>query len=141
MTLLERLNQDLKAAMLARDAMRLGTLRLLKSDRKNDSLTDPEVVTILQKELKKRRDSITQYEQGGRPDLAAQEKLEAGVIESYLPQPLTPIELEHLVRMAIQETGAVGKQQMGVVMKAVQAKVAGRADGRAISECVGRLLK
>jgi uncharacterized protein YqeY len=147
MTLLERINQDIKAAMLARDAGRLGTLRLLKSaigyaqiERKNENLGDAEVITILQKELKKRRDSITQYEQGNRADLAAQEKLEAGIIEAYLPRPLTAAELEQLVKAAIQETGATGKQQMGLVMKAAQAKAAGRADGRAISECVGRLL-
>ncbi|HVY71631.1 MAG TPA: GatB/YqeY domain-containing protein [Verrucomicrobiae bacterium] len=147
MTLLERLNQDIKAAMLARDAGRLGTLRLLKSaigyaqiERKNENLSDAEVITILQKELKKRRDSITQYEQGHRADLAAQEKLEAGIIEAYLPRPLTPAELEQLVKAAIQETGATGKPQMGLVMKAAQAKAAGRADGKAISECVGRLL-
>lgn len=148
MTLLERLNQELKAAMLSKDAGKTGTLRLLKSaigyaqiERKNESLTDAEVVSIVQKEVKKRRDSIEQFNKGGRPELAEKEMAEIVVLEVFLPKALSTEELELLVRQCIQETGATDKKQMGVVIKAVQAKAAGRVEGRVVSEMVGRLLK
>ena len=147
MTLLERLSQELKAAMLARDAERLSTLRLLKSavgyaqiERKTETLSDAEVAAIIQKELKKRRDAAEQFDQGGRPELANKEKQEITVLESFLPKALTLEELEQLVRAAILETGATNKRQMGQVIKAVQARAAGRAEGRIISDLVGRLL-
>jgi len=147
MTLLERLSQELKAAMLSKDAERLSTLRLLKSaigyaqiERKTDTLPDAEVFAIIQKEVKKRREAIVQYEKGGRPELASKEKQEISVLESFLPRPLSAEALEQLVRAAIQETGATGKKQMGQVIKAVQSKAAGRAEGKVISELVGKLL-
>jgi len=147
MTLLERLTQEFRAAMLARDADRLSTLRLLKSaigytqiERQTDALSDADVIALVQKEIKKRRDAIEQYEKGARPELASRERQEIGVLESFLPKPLSAEELEQFVRAAIQETGAASKKQMGSVIKAVQAKVAGRAEGRVISELVGKLL-
>lgn len=147
MTLQERLNQEIKSAMLAKDAPRLSTLRMLKSavgyaqiEQKKESFTDAEILPLIQKELKKRRDSAEQFEKGGRPELAAHERQEAIVLETFLPKGLEPAELEQIVRDAIQETGATSKKQMGLVMKAVQAKAAGRADGRSISELVGKLL-
>jgi uncharacterized protein YqeY len=147
MTLLERVSHEIKAAMLAKDANRLSTLRLLKSalgyaqiERKTESLSDAEVIGIVQKEVKKRRDSIEQYEKGGRPELAANELREIPVLESFLPQPLSPEELEQLVRASILELGASSKKEMGAVIKAVQAKAAGRADGKTISGLVGKLL-
>ena len=143
----EKLQQEIKAAMLARDADRLNTLRMLKSalgyvqiEKKTDSLPEPDFIIVVQREVKKRRDSIEQYTAGGRPELAAKEAAEIGVLEMFLPKPLTPEELESVVRTAIQEVGATDKKQMGAVMKAVQTKVAGRADGKAISAVVGRLL-
>ena len=147
MTLLERLAQEMKTAMLARDADRLGTLRLLKSavgyaqiEKKTDALTDADVVILVQKEMKKRRDAIEQFQAGGRAELAAHEQKEIGVLESFLPAPLSPEELEQLVRAVITETGATDKKQMGIVIKTVQAKAAGRAEGKTISALVGRLL-
>ncbi|MDB6123868.1 MAG: hypothetical protein JWQ71_2861 [Pedosphaera sp.] len=147
MTLQERLSQEIKSAMLARDADRLSALRMLKStigyvqiERKTESLPDAEVITIVQKEVKKRRDSVEQFEKGGRPELAAKEKQEITVLETFLPQPLSPEELEQLVRATIQETGATSKKDMGPVIKAVQAKAAGRADGKSVSTLVGKLL-
>ncbi|PYK63283.1 MAG: glutamyl-tRNA amidotransferase [Verrucomicrobia bacterium] len=147
MTLLERLSQELKAAMLSKDTERLSTLRLLKSaigyaqiERKTDTLPDAEVIAIIQKEVKKRREAVEQFEKGGRPELASKEKQEIPVLESFLPKPLSAEALEQLVRAAIQETGATGKKQMGQVIKAVQAKAAGRAEGKVISELVGKLL-
>ena len=147
MTLLERLAQELKSALLARDAERLSTLRLLKSavgyaqiERKTETLPDAEVVAIIHKEVKKRREAVEQYDKGGRPELAAKESREITVLESFLPRPLSSEELEQLVRDAIQETGATNKKQMGQVIKAVQARAAGRAEGKVISEQVTKLL-
>ena len=147
MTLQERLGQEIKAAMLAKDAERLGALRMLKStlgyiliEKKTESISDADFVSVVQKEVKKRRDSIEQFESGGRPELAAKEKQEIAVLESFLPQQLSSEELESMVRTAIAETGATSKKEMGGVIKAVQAKAAGRADGKTISQLVGKLL-
>jgi len=147
MTLQERLGQEIKSAMLARDAERLGALRMLKStigyiliEKKTESLSDADFVSVVQKEVKKRRDSIEQFEKGGRPELATKEKQEIAVLESFLPQQLSADELEKIVRGAIAETGATSKKEMGPVIKAVQAKAAGRADGKTISQLVGKFL-
>lgn len=147
MSLQERLQQEIKSAMLAKDSERLNALRMLKSavgyaqiEKKTDALSDPDFMAVVQREVKKRRDAAEQYTAGGRPDLAAKENAEVAVLQSFLPQPLTPEELESLVRAVIQELGATDKKQMGAVMKAVQAKAAGRADGKAISTVVARLL-
>jgi uncharacterized protein len=147
MSLQERLPGEIKAAMLARDADRLSTLRLLKSaigylliERKSEVLSDADFVSVVQKEVKKRRDSIEQFEQGGRAELAEKEKNEIPVLESFLPKALSSEELENLVKAAIQELGATTKKDMGRVIKAVQAKAAGRADGKTISGLVGKLL-
>lgn len=147
MTSQERLSQEIKSAMLAKDADRLSTLRLLKSaigyvqiERKTENLSDADFVGIVQKEVKKRRDAIEQYEKGGRPELAAKEKKEITVLETFLPKPLSAEELEQLVKATIQETGATSKKDMGPVIKAVQTKAAGRADGKTISAVVGKLL-
>ena len=148
MPLQERIQQELKSSMLAKDAERLGTLRLLKSalgylqiEKKVDQLSDPEVIVVIQKEIKKRRDSIEQYTAGGRPELAEKEARELTILGNFLPQPLSAGELEQLVRATIQELGASSKKDMGPVIKAVQAKAAGRADGKSISGLVGRLLQ
>ena len=147
MTLQEKLVSELKAAMMAKNADRTGALRLVKSalgyvqiEKKSDSLSDAEVTAVLQREAKKRRDAIAEYERGGRPELAAKEQVELKVIEEFLPQALSADELEALVKAAIAEVGATSKKEMGVVMKAAQARAAGRADGKAISAVVGRLL-
>ena len=147
MTLQARVTQEIKAAMIAKDADRLGPLRLLKSaidyaqiERKTDNLSDSEVVAIIQKEIKKRRDSVEQFEKGNRPELAAKEKQEIVVLEQFLPLPLPAEELESLVRATIQNIGATSKKDMGQVIKTVQGQAAGRADGRTISALVGKLL-
>jgi uncharacterized protein YqeY len=147
MTLQERLGQEIKSAMLAKDADRLGALRMLKSsigyiliEKKSETISDMDFVPIVQKEIKKRRDSIEQFESGGRTELAAKEKQEIAVLEGFLPEQLSAEELERIVREAIAETGAISKKEMGAVIKAVQAKAAGRADGKTISQLVGKLL-
>ena len=147
MSLQQRLAEEIKSAMLAKDADRLGTLRLLKSalgyvqiEKKSETTSDADFVALVQKEIKKRRDSIEQFEKGGRPELAAKEKLEIGVLEPFLPKAFSEAELEELIRVTIQELGATSKKEMGQVIKAVQAKAAGRAEGKAISGLVGQLL-
>ncbi len=147
MSLQTRLNDDLKTAMLAKDSERVGALRLLKSalgylliERKTETLPDSDFVSLVQKEVKKRQDAIEQYEIGGRPESAAKEKLEQSVLEGFLPKPLAPEELDALVKTTISELNATSKKDMGSVIKAVQAKAAGRADGKTISSLVGKLL-
>jgi len=147
MPLAEQLQQEIKSAMLAKDAERLNALRMLKSaigyvqiEKRTDALSDADFMAVVQREVKKRRDSAEQFTTGGRPELAAKENAEISVLETFLPKQLSPEELEALVRATIQEVGATDKKQMGAVMKAVQAKVAGRADGKTISGIVGRLL-
>jgi len=142
-----RLVGEIKAAMLARDAERLSTLRLLKSaigyaqiERKTDSLSEADFVAVVQKEVNKRRDAIEQFDKGGRPELAEKEKREILVLETFLPKALLPEELEQLVKATIQELSATSKKQMVPVIKAVQTKAAGRADGKSISAVVGKLL-
>jgi len=148
MSLQARLTEEIKAAMLAKDADRLSALRLLKSaigyvqiERKTEQLSDSEFVAVAQKEVKKRKDSIEQFEKGGRPELAEKEQREIMFLEAFLPQPLGPEELERLVKGTIEELGATSKKEMGAVIKAVQAKAAGRADGKSISGVVTKLLR
>lgn len=147
MSLQERITAELKAAMVARNTERTNALRLVKSalmyaaiGRPAEQLSDDETLAVLRKEAKKRRDAIDEYAAAGRAAQAAQEESELAIINEFLPKGLSPEELEALVRQAITETGATSKKDMGVVMKAVQAKVAGRADGKAVSGVVSRLL-
>ncbi len=147
MSLTEQLQQEIKAAMLAKDAPRLQALRMLKSalgyvqiEKKVDALSDADVLAVVQREVKKRRDSAEQFTNAGRAELAATETAEIAVLEIFLPKQMSAEELEALIRATIQELGATDKKQMGAVMKAVQAKAAGRADGKTISTLVGKLL-
>jgi uncharacterized protein YqeY len=144
-----RIDQDLKEAMKARQSDRLNVIRMLKSSLKLASieqggaearLDDAAALAVVRKELKKRLDSIEQFTQGNRPELAEKEKAEAAILESYLPRALTPEELGALVREAIAESGATSKAQMGAAMKLAVAKAAGRADGKAISAAVSAAL-
>ena len=143
MSLNEKIITDLTDAMRAKDAGRLSTLRMVKANlmnrkiEKGGELTDEEVGKALQSLVKQRRDSIEQYEKAGRADLAAKEALEITHIEAYLPQLATPEEIEQAVGEAIVETGAASMKEMGIVMKATQAKLAGKTvDGRLVSESV-----
>jgi uncharacterized protein YqeY len=140
MTLHERIDSDLKDAMRAKEAGKLGVLRMLKSALKYAAIEKPDGVLddsaatqVIRKQVKQRQDSIESFEKGGRPELAAKEKEEMEVLNAYLPKGLSAEELSGLVREAIAEVGATSKAQMGAVMKALQAKVAGRADGKALS--------
>lgn len=142
MTFQERINQDIKAAMLARDQQRLGVLRMLKTALMNAAiekgaadtvLTDPEALAIVRKEVKKRHDSVEAFEKGGRTEMAAGERAEIAVLQTYLPAQLTPQEVAALVREAIAEAGATSPKDMGAVMKILNEKSAGRADGKTLS--------
>ncbi len=149
MTLQERVDSDLKDAMRARDAAKLGVLRMLKSALKYSAiekggaeaqLDDAEAAQVIRKQVKQRQDSIEQFEKGGRPELAAKEKEELAILNTYLPQGLNADELANMVRETIAEVGATSKAQMGAVMKALQGKLAGRADGKTLSQEVQRQL-
>lgn len=143
MSLFETIVADLTDAMRAKDADKLSTLRMVKANlmnRKIDKggeLTDEEISKALQSLVKQRRDSIEQYETAGRHDLAAKEKVEIEVIEVYLPQAASPEEISAAVDAAVAETGASSMKDMGTVMKAALAKLAGKtADGKLVSETV-----
>src|SRR4051812_45857946 len=148
MTLQERVDSDLKDAMRAKDAGKLGVLRMLKSALKyaaieksaDAQLDDAEAAQVIRKQVKQRQDSIESFEKGGRPELAAKEKEELLVLNAYLPKAMEADELTALVRATIAEVGATSRAQMGAVMKALQAKVAGRADGKALSQEVTKQL-
>lgn len=128
-----------KAAMKARDKARLATLRLINADIKRvevderRTLTDEDVITILTRMLKQRQDSLNQYENAGREDLAAQERYEIEVVREFLPQPLEEAELDVLVDQAIRDTGAESMRDMGKVMGILKPQVEGRADMGAVS--------
>ena len=143
MTFLERINEDLKTAMKARDSERLSTLRMVKTAIKNReiekmaTLSDEEAIKVLQSLVKQRRDSIEQYNQGGRPELAAKEAAEIKFIEEYLPAALDEAAVTRTVEEAIAESGATSIKELGAVMKAVMVKLAGQTvDGKLVNQIV-----
>jgi len=148
MNLKEQINEDIKTAMKSKDEAALRALRAIKSailyvetsEGHSGALTDAEEVQLLQKQIKQRKESIESYEKNGRPELAVPEKEEIAVIEKYLPKALTAEELEVIILEVIAAEGATSAKDMGKVIKAVQAKVAGRAEGKLISERVKALL-
>ena len=142
MTLKERITEDMKAAMRSKDAARLSTIRMLLAavkQREVDeriTLADADVLAIIDKMIKQRKDSIAQFEAGGRADLVATEQAEVGVLLAYLPQQLGEAEIEALVAAAIAKTGAAGISGMGKVMAELKPQVAGRADIGKVSALV-----
>ena len=143
MSLKEQIVSDLTAAMKSKDALRLSVLRMVKANimnreiEKGAPLTDEEATKALQSLVKQRRDSVEQYEKADRQELADKEKAEIAVIEEYLPKAASREVIESAVAAAIQETGASSIREMGAVMKAAQAKLAGQsADGKTVSEIV-----
>jgi hypothetical protein len=142
MALREKVNDDMKAAMKAREAQKLGALRLLLAAMKQRevderiTLDDAGVVSVIEKMIKQRKDSIAQFEKAARQDLADKEKFEISVLEAYLPQQLSQAEIEAAVGEAIAASGAKGPQDMGKVMGLVKPKLAGRADMGKVSALV-----
>jgi uncharacterized protein len=149
MSIQERIDSDLKEAMRAKDTTKLAVLRMLKSALKyaaiaksgaEAELSDAEAAQVIRKQVKQRQDSIESFEKAGRPELVQKEQKELSILNGYLPQAMSAAEVEQTVREAIAEVGATSKAQMGAVMKAVHAKVAGRVDGKTLSQEVLRQL-
>ena len=147
MSLKEKIVADMTAAMKAKDAARTSTLRMVKAAMTNrekeggEALTDEDVTKLLRSQVKQRRDSVEQYEKAGRQDLVDKEQAEIAVIEAYLPQAASAEEIEQAVNDAVAQTSATSMKDMGAVMKAAMANLAGKnADGRAVSEAVKRRL-
>ena len=143
MSLKQQIISDLTTSMKAQDSARTSTLRMVKAGmmnreiEKGGELDDEELAKLLRSMVKQRKDSVEQFEKAGRPELVAKEKAEIEVIEAYLPQAASAEEIEQAVSAAIAETGAVSMKDMGKVMKAAQAALAGKnADGRTVSETV-----
>jgi uncharacterized protein YqeY len=144
MSLKEKLQNDLTTAMRARDEVKSSTIRMVLTAIKNEEvsgkeareLSDAEVITVLSREAKKRREAAEAFEQAGAADRAAAEKAEGVVIAEYLPKQLTEAEIKDLIAAAIAESGATGPAQMGLVMKSLQPKIAGKADGGLVSGLV-----
>jgi uncharacterized protein YqeY len=134
MTLREKIVEDMKIAMKARETEKLGAIRLLQAALKQKEvderieLTDDLVLNIIDKMLKQRKDSIEQYTVGNRPDLAAKEEFEVGVLSAYMPRPLSDAEVEAILNSVIAEVGATSAKDMGKVMNALRPRLAGRAD-------------
>jgi uncharacterized protein YqeY len=147
MSLEQKITADIAAAMKTRSAERLSTLRMLKaalmnkSVEKNRALEPAEELQVVSSLVKQRRDSIEQFAAGGREDLAARERAEIDILETYLPPAVTDEELERAVTDAIAETGAAGPREFGKVMKAAMAQLAGKTvDGKKVSELVKKKL-
>jgi uncharacterized protein len=147
MTLREKIALDYNGALKARDERRLSALRLLRTEIKKrevsgqkKELSDAEVMESISTLVKQRRESVRLFAEGGRQDLVEKEEAELRFLLSYLPQALTTAEVEELITQVVQETQAVGARDLGKVMKAVMAKVAGRADGKVVSEMVKQRL-
>jgi len=145
-TLYERLQGALTSAIRARDELRRETLRMAIAAAYNEQkaarrpLTDDEVIAVLARELKRRRESIEAFRAGGREDRAAREEAEAAVVAEFLPRPLSEEELREMVRAAIAETGASTPRDLGRVMGVLAPRTRGRAEGRTVSEMVAREL-
>src|ERR1700693_3802401 len=142
MMLAERIDQDMKTAARAKEARRLNTIRMLKSQmkyreiEKGAALDDADVIAVIGSMIKQRKESASQYTAGGRPELAANENAEIVILEAYLPRQLTDAELVALVQESVAAAGAKGPKDMGAVMKALMPKVAGRAEGKRVSDAV-----
>ena len=146
--LAERIDQDMKTAARAKEARRLNTIRMLKSQmkyreiEKGSALDEGDIVSVIGSMIKQRKDSASQYTAGGRPELAENENAEIVILEAYLPRQLTDAELQKLVQESVAASGAKGPKDMGSVMKILMPKIAGRAEGKRVSDAVkGALAK
>ena len=147
MALLEKIDQDMKQAMLAKDADTLSVLRFLKSAvkyaaiEKNSPLTDPEILQVIQKQIKQRRESIQQFSENGRKDMAAKEEKELSILEHYLPKQLSDAELQKVVEREAAALGASTKKDFGRLMKHLSDQLAGSVDNKRLSAELGKILK
>lgn len=143
MSLLDRLNQDMKQAMKDKDKPTLNVIRMVKASLQNeaiklgkDRLSEDEENTVLARELKQRKDSLQEFKEAGREDLVEKLDVEINVLQAYMPTQLSDEELEKIVKETIEETGATSKKDMGTVMSAVMPKVRGKADGSKVNQYV-----
>ncbi len=147
MNLSERLNEDMKQAMKSKDKFTHSTIRIVRSTIKyleidlKRTLDDNEVLDILSREIKQRKDALQEFESAGRDELAASTKAEIEIIMKYLPEQLSEEEIKVIVQQTIQETGASSKSEMGKVMSALMPKVKGRADGKLVNQAVLQFLQ
>lgn len=150
MSLHTEIADQMKEAMRSKDSVTLNTLRALKSALKyaaieklgaEGELDGPDAIAVIRRQIKQRRDSLESFQANGRPELAEKEQAELSVLERFLPAALTEAEIDALVTAVVAETGAAGKADMGKVMKVLQQRTEGRADGRLLSQAVGRQLK
>ncbi len=146
-SLKHKIDQDTKEALKSRDSLRLNVLRMLKSEirykeiEKRSQLPEDEVISVLSSAIKRRKDSIQQFQKGGRDDLVSREKDELAVILKYMPEQLTDEELSLIISQAITEENATESSDLGKVMKQVMAKVRGRADGKRVNQLVSSRLQ
>ncbi len=146
MSLLSKLNDDMKTAMKAKEKETLQVIRMLKASLQNEQikvgrdLTDDEELTVLAREMKQRRDSLSEFEKAGREDLAEKAKGEITIVEKYLPAQLTEDEIRQIVAAAIEKTGAASPKEFGKVMGVVMPQVKGKADGNQVNAIVKELL-
>ena len=147
MSLTDQLQQDMKEAMKSKDGLRLSTIRLLRSSvgyariKKGEELTDDEVLQVLSREAKQRKETIEAAAQGGRAEVAEREQAELEIIEAYLPEQLDEAEIEEIAKQIVSETGAVDMNDRGKVMGALMPRIRGRADGKLASQVVENLLR
>ena len=147
MSLLQRLDADLRAALKESDKLKLSVIRLVKAAAKNrqidqgHELSDEEVLAVMATLAKQRRESIEQFSMGGRTDLAEQEKKELAILQSYMPAQLPPEELDRIILEAIQESGAKDEKEIGKVMRVLMPRIKGLADGKAVNLRVRELLQ
>ncbi len=147
MSLLQRIDGDLKASLKAGEALKVSVLRLLKAAAKNRQidmgreLSDEELLSVIAGLAKRGRESIEQFSKGGREDLAGKERLELAILESYLPARLAPEELERMILQAIEESGAKGEADLGRVMRVLMPRTRGLADGRWVNNRTRELLR
>lgn len=143
----QQIDNDFKQAMKDRQPTKVSTLSLLRSqfkyvmiEKKTEKIEDADVIAVIKKQIKQRQDSIEQYEKGGRPELAQKEKEEYEILKSYLPAEMSAADLEKVIADIVKETGSQGMKDMGKVMKEASARLAGRADNKAVSETVKKIL-
>ena len=143
----EKLDQEYKEALKAKDEAKVSAIRMLKSEiqkteiaKRPDELNEEDVLGVISKMAKQRKESIEQFKQGGRDDLVQKETKELEILQAYLPKQLSEAEITDLVKAAIAETGAQGKADMGKVMKALMPQVKGKADGKLVSQIVTNML-
>ncbi|WP_046214709.1 GatB/YqeY domain-containing protein [Paenibacillus wulumuqiensis] len=147
MSLSERLNENMKQAMRDKDKFKLSTIRMVRSTIKNleidlkRDLNDEEVLDILSREIKQRKDALQEFEKAGRDDLTSNLRAEIEIISEYLPAQLSEEEIKVIVQQTILETGASSKADMGKLMSALMPKVKGRADGKVVNQTVQQLLQ